>query len=65
MAKRNFTPTPPGRARFFQPKPTPVVMAMWEYLGRLTVPMQPTAGINWMAYVRSGGPARYIGKRNG
>jgi hypothetical protein len=49
--------------RDFKPTPTPVVMAMWEYLGRLTVPMQPTAGINWMAYVRSGGPAQYIGRR--
>lgn len=44
----------------FKPTPTPIVMAIWEYLGRLHPPLLPTAGINWRAYVKSGGPAKYI-----
>ena len=47
----------------FRPTPTPIVMAMWEYLGRLTVPTLPTGGVHWGAYTKSGGPATYIGKR--
>lgn len=48
----------------FKPTPAPITMAMWEDLGRLTSPTRPTAGINWAAYVRSGGPAKHIGKRH-
>jgi len=46
----------------FQPKPTAIVMAMWEYMERLSPPLLPTAGIHWGVFVQSGGPAKYIGR---
>jgi hypothetical protein len=45
--------------RNFKPTPTPIAFAMWEHLGRLELPLLPTAGIK---YVESGGPTTYIGK---
>ena len=45
----------------FKPTPTPQVMAMWEYLGKLHPPLLPTAGINWRDYIKSGGIAKHIG----
>lgn len=50
--------------KVFVPTPSWITYAVREYLGRLTVPTRPTSGLNWRVYVESGGPARYIGKRN-
>lgn len=51
-----------NNTHLFQPTPAPIILAMWQYLGRLTMPTLPTAGISWRDYIRIGGPATYIGR---
>jgi hypothetical protein len=46
----------------FKPTPAPITFSMREMLGRLHLPLLPSAGLNWREYIKSGGPARYIGK---
>lgn len=48
--------------KVFQPRPNAITFAIWEQLGKLTPQTRPVAGINWRDYVKSGGPAMYIGR---
>ena len=44
----------------FAPEVAPITKAVWQLATRLHPQTHPTANLNWAAYVRSGGPARYI-----
>jgi hypothetical protein len=41
-------------------KPTAITSAVWMLYGRWRYPLIPT--MDWASYVRSGGPALFMGK---